>query len=132
MELTCELICQHICQYWCSLLFTPFGCLARFALMNKYNKRLPGFPLGTFSCNLISCALSGSLGSFLAGEIILFVGMFVDEFSPPFHSTHIFGICLINSMYSIRQPRSRGKPCVNIHDSGVCRIFEHLCNIHCW
>jgi len=36
--------------------------------MNKYNKRLPGFPLGTFSCNLLSCALSGSLGSFLAGN----------------------------------------------------------------
>jgi len=55
-------------QYWCSLLFTPFGCLARFALMNKYNKNLPGFPLGTFSCNLLSCALSGSIGSFLAGN----------------------------------------------------------------
>jgi len=58
---------QHT-GYWCSLLFTPFGCLARFALMNKYNKKIPGFPLGTFACNLLSCALSGSLGSFLAGN----------------------------------------------------------------
>ncbi|KAL7549386.1 hypothetical protein ACHAWF_012657 [Thalassiosira exigua] len=55
-------------QYICSLLFTPFGCLARWKLMNQYNSKLPGFPLGTFSCNLLSCALSGSLGSFLAGN----------------------------------------------------------------
>ncbi|KAL7542587.1 hypothetical protein ACHAXR_012335 [Thalassiosira sp. AJA248-18] len=55
-------------QYWLSLLFTPLGCLARWKLMSQYNKNLPGFPLGTFSCNLLSCALSGSLGSFLAGN----------------------------------------------------------------
>ena len=55
--------------YIYSLLFTPFGCLARWKLMSKYNGKVPGFPLGTFSCNLLSCALSGSLGSFLAGEL---------------------------------------------------------------
>ncbi|EJK58702.1 hypothetical protein THAOC_21149 [Thalassiosira oceanica] len=37
-------------------------------LMERYNSRLPGFPLGTFFCNLLSCALSGSLASFLAGN----------------------------------------------------------------
>ncbi len=55
-------------QYLISLLFTPFGCLARWKLMNKYNKSLPGFPLGTFACNISGCALSGSLASFIAGE----------------------------------------------------------------
>ncbi|KAL9190355.1 hypothetical protein ACHAXT_007566, partial [Thalassiosira profunda] len=54
--------------YLCSLLFTPFGCLARWRLMSKWNKRVPGFPIGTFSCNMLSVALSGSLGSFLAGN----------------------------------------------------------------
>lgn len=55
-------------QYFASLLFTPFGALARYRLMERYNSRLPGFPLGTFFCNLLSCALSGSLASFLAGN----------------------------------------------------------------
>lgn len=55
-------------QYLISLLFTPFGCLARWKLMNKYNKSLPGFPLGTFACNIGGCALSGSLASFIAGK----------------------------------------------------------------
>lgn len=55
-------------QYLISLIFTPFGCLARWKLMNKYNKSLPGFPLGTFACNIGGCALSGSLASFLAGN----------------------------------------------------------------
>lgn len=36
--------------------------------MSKYNKRLRGFPIGTFACNIGGCALSGSLGSFLAGN----------------------------------------------------------------
>ena len=53
-------------QFAISLLFTPFGTFARWKLANKHNKRLPGFPIGTFSANLLSCALSGSLGSFLA------------------------------------------------------------------
>lgn len=61
-------------KYLLSLLFSPFGCLARFKLMSKYNKRLPGFPLGTFACNIGGCALSGSLGSFLVGE---FIGLFL-------------------------------------------------------
>ena len=55
-------------QFAISLLFTPFGCLGRYSLQQKYNKRLPGFPLGTFTCNLLSVALSGSIGSFLAGN----------------------------------------------------------------
>jgi fluoride ion exporter CrcB/FEX len=36
-------------QFFISLLFTPFGCLARWKLQNAYNKKLPGFPLGTFA-----------------------------------------------------------------------------------
>lgn len=58
-------------QYLISLLFTPFGCLARWKLMTKYNKSLPGFPLGTFACNIGGCALSGSLASFIAGKYTL-------------------------------------------------------------
>lgn len=57
-------------QYLLSLLFTPLGTLARYKLMKKYNSRVPGFPVGTFICNIGGCALSGSLGSFLAGEYI--------------------------------------------------------------
>ncbi len=53
-------------EFAISLLFTPFGTFTRWKLAKKYNKRVPGFPLGTFSVNLLSCALSGSLGSFLA------------------------------------------------------------------
>ena len=60
-------------QYLLSLLFTPFGCLARWRLMDKYNKKVPGFPLGTFCCNVGGCALSGSLASFLAGELCAYV-----------------------------------------------------------
>jgi len=64
-------------QYLLSLLFTPFGCLARWRLMDKYNKKVPGFPLGTFCCNVGGCALSGSLASFLAGEPCAYVvGMY--------------------------------------------------------
>lgn len=58
-------------QYLLSLLFTPFGCLARWKLMDKYNKKIQGLPLGTFVCNIGGCALSGSLASFLAGEFYL-------------------------------------------------------------
>ncbi len=53
-------------EFAISLLFTPFGTFTRWKLAKKYNKKLPGFPLGTFTVNLLSCALSGSLGSFLA------------------------------------------------------------------
>jgi fluoride ion exporter CrcB/FEX len=50
-----------------SLLFSPFGVMARWRL-SRYNGIRPGFPLGTFSCNLLACALHGSLGSLLAGN----------------------------------------------------------------
>lgn len=50
-----------------SLLFSPLGVFARWRL-TKLNKWRPTFPLGTFACNIISCALSGSLGSLLAGN----------------------------------------------------------------
>lgn len=50
-----------------SLLFSPLGVLARWRL-SKYNSIRPGFPLGTFCCNLLACALSGSLGTLLAGN----------------------------------------------------------------
>ena len=41
--------------------------MARWRL-SRYNGIRPGFPLGTFSCNLLACALHGSLGSLLAGN----------------------------------------------------------------
>ena len=50
-----------------SLLFSPLGVLARWRL-SKYNTWRPTFPLGTFTANLLACALSGSLGSLLAGN----------------------------------------------------------------
>ena len=50
-----------------SLLFSPIGTLARWRL-SKFNMWRPGFPLGTFVCNLLACALSGSLGGLLAGN----------------------------------------------------------------
>jgi len=50
-----------------SLLFSPFGVLARWRLV-KFNYWRPGFPLGTFACNILACALSGSLGRLLAGN----------------------------------------------------------------
>mmetsp|Transcript_18671 Transcript_18671/g.26965 ORF Transcript_18671/g.26965 Transcript_18671/m.26965 type:complete len:243 (-) Transcript_18671:3137-3865(-) len=54
-------------QFAISLLFSPLGSLTRWKL-SKYNSYMPGFPLGTFACNLLACALSGSLGSLLAGN----------------------------------------------------------------
>ena len=56
---------QH--QLALSLLFSPFGALTRWRL-SRYNKGRKGFPLGTFACNLLACALSGSLGTILAGR----------------------------------------------------------------
>ena len=50
-----------------SLLFSPVGTLARWRL-SRLNKWRPGFPVGTFTCNILACALSGSLGSLLAGN----------------------------------------------------------------
>lgn len=34
----------------------------------KLNSWCPSFPIGTFACNITSCALSGSLGTVLAGN----------------------------------------------------------------
>jgi len=50
-----------------SLLFSPFGVLMRWRLV-KLNTFWPSFPIGTFICNIGACALSGSLGSVLAGN----------------------------------------------------------------
>jgi len=50
-----------------SLLFSPFGVLTRWRL-SRYNGVQQGFPFGTFTCNLLACALSGSLGTLLAGN----------------------------------------------------------------
>jgi fluoride ion exporter CrcB/FEX len=44
-----------------SLLFSPLGVFARWRL-TKLNRWKPTFPLGTFTCNILACALSGSLG----------------------------------------------------------------------
>ena len=54
---------QH--QIALSLLFSPFGVLTRWRL-RRYNRRL--FPIGTFCCNLLACALSGSVGQLIAGN----------------------------------------------------------------
>jgi fluoride ion exporter CrcB/FEX len=56
---------QH--QLALSLLFSPFGALARWRL-SRYNVGRHRFPLGTFACNLSAVALSGSLGTILAGS----------------------------------------------------------------
>lgn len=50
-----------------SLLFSPLGVLARWRL-SKYNEWRPTFPIGTFTCNMLACALSGGLGRLLAGN----------------------------------------------------------------
>ena len=50
-----------------SLLFSPLGVLARWRL-SKYNDWRPTFPIGTFCCNILACALSGGLGRLLAGN----------------------------------------------------------------
>ncbi|GKY98411.1 hypothetical protein MPSEU_000798600 [Mayamaea pseudoterrestris] len=50
-----------------SLLFSPLGVFSRWRL-SRLNKWRSTFPLGTFSCNMIACALSGSLGRLLAGN----------------------------------------------------------------
>ena len=50
-----------------SLLFSPLGVLARWRL-SKLNSWRPNFPIGTFACNIGACALSGTLGSVLAGN----------------------------------------------------------------
>lgn len=50
-----------------SLLFSPLGVLARWRL-SRWNTWKPTFPLGTLIANWLACALSGSLGSLLAGN----------------------------------------------------------------
>lgn len=50
-----------------SLLFSPLGVLARWRL-SKFNSWRPTFPIGTFTANILACALSGSLGQLLAGN----------------------------------------------------------------
>jgi fluoride ion exporter CrcB/FEX len=50
-----------------SLLFSPLGVLARWRL-SRLNAWRPTFPLGTFTSNMLACALSGGLGNLLAGE----------------------------------------------------------------
>ena len=50
-----------------SLLFSPLGVYARWRL-SRLNRWKPTFPLGTFTANLLACALSGSLGALLAGD----------------------------------------------------------------
>lgn len=50
-----------------SLLFSPLGVLTRWRL-SKLNSWRPSFPIGTFACNISACALSGTLGSLLAGN----------------------------------------------------------------
>lgn len=62
-----------------SLLFSPLGVLARWRMM-KFNKWRPSFPIGTFACNILACALSGTLGGLIAGnpgeeERIVLVGI---------------------------------------------------------
>ena len=50
-----------------SLLFSPLGVLARWRL-SKLNLWRPTFPIGTFTANILACALSGWLGDVLAGN----------------------------------------------------------------
>ena len=50
-----------------SLLFSPLGVLSRWKL-SQLNSWRPNFPIGTFMCNIGACALSGTLGSLLAGN----------------------------------------------------------------
>jgi fluoride ion exporter CrcB/FEX len=50
-----------------SLLFSPLGVFSRWRL-SRLNSWRSTFPLGTFTCNIIACALSGSLGRLLAGN----------------------------------------------------------------
>jgi fluoride ion exporter CrcB/FEX len=50
-----------------SLLFSPVGTLTRWRL-SQLNCWRAGFPIGTFACNILACAINGSLGSLLAGN----------------------------------------------------------------
>lgn len=50
-----------------SLLFSPLGVLARWRL-TKLNRWRPNFALGTFTSNILACALGGSLGTLLSGN----------------------------------------------------------------
>ena len=84
---------QH--QVALALLFSPFGVLARWRL-RKYNRLIRGFPVGTFTCNILACALSGSVGQLIAGnpgptERILLVSM-ISGFAGSLSSVGIFTI----------------------------------------
>jgi fluoride ion exporter CrcB/FEX len=56
---------QH--QLALSLLFSPLGVLTRWRI-SRYNRLVPGFPIGTFISNMLGCALSGSFEQLLAGN----------------------------------------------------------------
>lgn len=84
-----------------SLLFSPFGVMARWRL-SRYNGVRPGFPLGTFTCNLLACALHGSLGSLLAGnpgprERIVLVA-FISGFGGTLSSVAAFIVEVLNGI----------------------------------
>ena len=51
-----------------SLLFSPVGGFARRILTMNLNNYFQSFPLGSFACNMLGCALSGGLGAVLAGN----------------------------------------------------------------
>lgn len=51
-----------------SLLFSPVGGFARRIMTMNLNNYFQSFPLGSFACNILGCALSGGLGSVLAGN----------------------------------------------------------------
>jgi fluoride ion exporter CrcB/FEX len=51
-----------------SLLFSPMGGFARRTLTMNYNNYFQSFPLGSFACNMLGCALSGGLGAIIAGN----------------------------------------------------------------
>ena len=110
-------------QYLLSLLFTPFGCLARWKLMDKYNKKIQGFPLGTFVCNIGGCALSGSLASFIAGKFYLWLSSYLVSCILLLHLTHAL-------IHDHRQSRPRGKHRSSKHDRRASWVTEYLCSIH--
>merc|ERR1711862_85584 len=64
-EFTCILVLTKPSdiQFALQLLFSPLGVILRWKL-NKFHT----FPIGTFSANMLSCLLSGSVGFFLAGN----------------------------------------------------------------
>lgn len=89
-------------QFALSLLFSPLGALARWRLSQKFNPLFRAFPLGTFFCNIAGCALSGSVGSLLAGnpgdkERIVLVGM-ISGFGGSLSTVATFLVEIINGI----------------------------------